>query len=264
MVAELSQIGGKKMNYSPKLYTDLAEWWPLLSGPQDYTEEARFYMKTLLAAGVLPGSTLLELGSGGGNNASHLKQHFKLTLVDRSPEMLAVSRVLNPDLEHIQGDMRTLRLGRRFQAVFIHDAIDYMISEDELLQAFHTAYTHCRPGGAALFHPDFTRETFKPATDTGGHDGPDRSLRYLEWTWDPDPADSTYLVDFAYLLRQADASVVCEYDRHIFGLFSTDTWLRLIGEAGFQPLSVSFEHSEASPGALVFLGRVPGHAIPTV
>ena len=35
-----------------------------------------------------------------------------MTLVDLSEEMLAVSRELNPECEHLQGDMRTLRLGR--------------------------------------------------------------------------------------------------------------------------------------------------------
>lgn len=244
------------MNAS-RLYTDLAPWWHLLSRPEDYAEEAAFYHKTLLEAGVPEGATMLELGSGGGNNASHLKHHFQMTLVDLSPGMLAASRSLNPELEHIQGDMRSVRLGRVFDAVFIHDAIVYMTSEKDLLQALVTAYVHCRPGGKALFHPDCTRETFKSGTDHGGHDGPQRSLRYLEWTWDPDPSDSTYLVDFAYLLREADGSVRCVQDRHEFGLFSTDTWLRLIGEAGFQPESRTFVHSEVPPGDLVFLGHKP-------
>ena len=65
---------------------------------------------------------MLELGSGGGNNASHLKAHFQLTLVDLSPAMLAVSRALNPECEHLQGDMRTVRLGRRFDAPTDHIA----------------------------------------------------------------------------------------------------------------------------------------------
>jgi trans-aconitate methyltransferase len=46
-----------------------------------------------------------------------------LTPVDLSTEMLAISRTLNPECEHIAGDMRTSRLERRFDAVFIHDAI---------------------------------------------------------------------------------------------------------------------------------------------
>jgi hypothetical protein len=46
-------------------------------------------------------------------------------------------------------------------------------------------------GGAAVFAPDHVRETLTPTTDHGGNDGDEWSLRYLEWTWDPDPGDDT-------------------------------------------------------------------------
>lgn len=32
----------------PKLYAELASWWPLLSSPEEYAEEAAFYGKTLV------------------------------------------------------------------------------------------------------------------------------------------------------------------------------------------------------------------------
>ena len=95
-----------------RMYNELAEWWPLLSPPAEYAEEAGIYQRALISHAGRPLRTLLELGSGGGNNASHLKARFTLTLVELSPGMLAVSRRLNPDCEHVQGDMRTVRLGR--------------------------------------------------------------------------------------------------------------------------------------------------------
>jgi SAM-dependent methyltransferase len=232
-----------------RLYGELASWWPLLSAPADYAEEAAFFERTLLAACQRPARTLLELGSGGGNNASYLKERFHMTLVDRSPGMLEVSRALNPECEHIEGDMRAVRLGRAFDCVFVHDAVVYMTTELDLRRAIETAFLHCRPGGAALFAPDHVRENFKPSTGHGGHDGARRSLRYLEWTWDPDPTDTTYVVDFAYLLRGDDGSVRVEQDRHILGLFARADWLRLLSDVGFQPSVVPFEHSELEPRA---------------
>ena len=219
---------------SEKLYRELASWFHLLTAPEDYSEEAASYRRVIVEACEQPPETLLELGSGGGNNASHLKAHFRMTLVDLSPEMLAVSRALNPECEHIEGDMRSVRLGRFFDAVFVHDAVVYMTSEEDLRAAMETAFAHCRPGGAALFAPDYLRETFRPKTSHGGHDGEARSLRYLEWVWDPDPTDSTYTVDFAYLLREADGTVRVESDRHVCGLFSRDDWLRLLSDVGFR------------------------------
>jgi trans-aconitate methyltransferase len=233
----------------PKLYKELASWWPLLSAPADYAEEAAFYQERLIEAADGPLLTLLELGSGGGNNASHLKSRFEMVLVDRSPGMLAVSRTLNPECEHVEGDMRTVRLGREFDGVFVHDAICYMTTGADVRQAIATAFVHCRPGGAAVFAPDHLRENFRPSTDHGGHDDGRRGLRYLEWTSDPDPTDTTYVVDFAYLLRSADESVQVEYDRHVEGLFSRDEWLRWLADAGFQARSVPFDHSELEPGS---------------
>ena len=240
------------------MYRELADWWPLLSAPEDYAEEAAFYQQTLVEACERSPHTLLELGSGGGNNASHLKARFTMVLVDRSPGMLDVSRALNPECEHVEGDMRTVRLGREFDAVFVHDAIVYLTTEADLRGAIETAFVHCKPGGAALFCPDHVRENFRSSTDHGGHDGLERSLRYLEWTWDPDPADNTYFVDYAYLLRGRDGSTHVEWDRHVEGLFSRADWLRLLADAGFQPAIVPFDHSELEPGTYeIFVARKP-------
>jgi SAM-dependent methyltransferase len=218
---------------APRFYDELAGWWPLFSAPEDYAEEAAFFMATLQEAlGATP-ETLLELGSGGGNNASFLKAHSRLTLVDPAPGMLEVSRALNPECGHVVGDMRTVRLGREFDAVFIHDAIGYLTTEAELRAGLESAFVHCRPGGVVLLAPDYLRETFKPSTHWGGHDGEGRALRYMSWSYDPDPADTTYIADYVYLLRQDPSDTRSVPDRHVFGLFPRDTWLRLLAEVGF-------------------------------
>jgi SAM-dependent methyltransferase len=218
----------------PKLYGELAAWFHLLTPPEEYEEEAEIYRRAILEAADRPVRTVLELGSGGGNNASHLKRHFEMTLVDLSREMLEVSRGLNPECEHVQGDMRSARLDREFDAVFVHDAIDYLTKREDLRACMETAWVHCRPGGVALFVPDYIRESFTPGEDHGGNDDGDRGLRYLEWQWDPDPDDDTYLVDFAYLLREGQ-EVRAVHDRHECGLFGREAWLELLREVGFRP-----------------------------
>jgi SAM-dependent methyltransferase len=254
------RTSGKAGGRQPKMYQEIASWWPLLSAPSDYEEEAAFYLRMLRAGCERPPRTLLELGSGGGNNASHLEPHFEeVVLVDLSPAMLEVSRSLNPGCEHVEGDMRTVRLGREFDCVFVHDAVAYMASERDLRRAIETAFVHCRPGGAALFCPDYLRETFRPSTDHGGHDSDGgRAMRYLEWVWDPDPADSTYSVVYAYVLRDADGTVRAGHDQQVEGLFSRAEWLRWLGDAGFEPERVPFDHSELPPGTYeLFLARRP-------
>jgi SAM-dependent methyltransferase len=225
-----------------KLYGELAEWWPLFSAPADYAEEAAFFARVLDDA--CNPRTVLELGAGGGNNALHLKSQFEMTLVDLSPQMLAVSRALNPECEHREGDMRTVNLGRTFDAVFIHDAIAYMTNSADLSAAIRNAYRHCRAGGVALFVPDCVRESFAAETSHGGHDGADgRSLRYLMWSVDPDSTDTTYRTDFAFLLRDQRGNTRVVHDSHIEGIFPRSEWMRLLREAGFEPRTLIDEWS---------------------
>src|SRR5512134_2519996 len=110
-----------------KMYGELARWWPLLSPPSEYAEEAAFFRALLRRHRPLP-RTLLELGCGGGSLAATMKRDFALTLTDLSPQMLDVCRAENPECEVLQGDMRSLRLGRTFDAVLVHDAIMYAAS----------------------------------------------------------------------------------------------------------------------------------------
>lgn len=216
-----------------KLYGELSEWWPIFSSPDGYRKETAFFARTLTRLGDPPPRRVLELGSGGGNSAFHLKRRFEMTLVDLSPHMLAVSRALNPECEHVEGDIRTVRLERTFDAVFVHDAICHMVTEAELRAVMQTAFVHLRPGGVALFVPDFVRETFVENTDHGGNDTSRGSVRFLQWTTDPDPSDTTYLVDFAILIRDEQGQTRLVHDRHTYGLFPRAKWRALLKQVGF-------------------------------
>lgn len=238
-----------------RFYRELARWWPLVSPVADYAGEAAEFARII--RGALPAArTILELGSGGGHNAFHLKQEFTLTLTDISRDMLAVSRHLNPECEHLPGDMRTLDLGRTFDVVFVHDAIDYMVTEADLSAAITTAHRHCRPGGVTLFVPDNVRESFVPDTDCGGSDGAGGDgVRYLEWSYDPDPADTVTTTEYAFLTREIDGTVRSHRETHLCGLFPRATWLRLLEQRGFSPDVVEEQTDEDRPPRTLFLAR---------
>jgi SAM-dependent methyltransferase len=218
-----------------KLYNELAYWWPVFSEPAAYRREVAHFARVLRKSTRPAPRTMLELGSGGGNSALLLKKRFAMTLVDISPRMLRVSRKLNPECKHVTGDIRSVRLGQTFDAVYVHDAICHMTTEKDLRAVMQTAYAHCRPGGVALFVPDFVRETFEEGTDQGGGDSERGSVRFLQWIVDPDPADTTYLVDFAILLRGRKGETRVAHDQHLLGLFARARWMRLLREVGFKP-----------------------------
>jgi SAM-dependent methyltransferase len=238
-------------------YETLAPLWSLISPVQDYEEEAAEYLRIL--QDVLPGArTLLELGAGGGHNAYYMKHRFAATLTDLSAQMLAISRALNPECEHVVGDMRSLDLGRTFDVVFVHDAIDYMVTRHELAAAMATAFRHCRPGGVALFVPDHVKERYEPTTDCGGSDAPDGSgIRYLEWSFDPDPEDDVGTVRYEFVIRGSDGTISTAGETHTFGLFAESVWVDLLRQAGFRVEIVEESATSDHLSRLFFVGRRP-------
>jgi SAM-dependent methyltransferase len=230
-----------------KLYDELADWWPLMSAPSEYVEESAEYMRVLeQAAGGVP-RDVLELGSGGGNNASFMKARYALTLVEPAAGMRAVSQALNPECLHAAGDMRTVRLGRTFDAVFVHDAVTYMTTESDLAAALDTVAVHLRPGGVAVIAPDATAETFHPGEELGGHDGTaGRAMRWLAWTPPLPPGATSGSSHYAFMLRERDGSVRVVADEHPFGLFPRATWLRLMDQAGL-PGRIEICHIDGRP-----------------
>ena len=230
-----------------KLYKELAKWWPLLSPHTEYEEEAHLFLK--IVRQYHPAiKAAVEFGSGGGSNAFYLKKHFSMTLTDLSEDMLAVSRELNPDCLHMQGDMRTIDVGMDFDLVFIHDAISYFTGKADLLAVMKNAKKHLKSDGLLFIMPDQYTETFEPRTDHGGVDKDGRGMRYLEWSYDSDPADGVTETEYAYLMRDSDGQITHEYDSAKAGLFSMPEWEALLADAGFQ---AHFERVEFSkePGS---------------
>jgi SAM-dependent methyltransferase len=248
------------------LYSELAAWWPILSPLGDYAIAANRYWNLIQSRTARPIRTILELGAGGGHLAHHLARASRasMTLTDISAEMLALSRRLNPDCEHIAGDMRTLRLGRTFDLVLLHDAVMHMTSPSDLRAAIATAYLHCTPGGLATFLPDWTKETFQPAALLSGgsaafHEnadgGQDKQARLVEWTWDPDPGDTEYISHMTYVLREPGAEARVEHETLRLGLFAREDWCAVLAEAGFEPRRERL--ADEGMGADAFLATRP-------
>ena len=215
------------------MYDKLADLWPLVSSPDNYAEEAAVWRDTLRIKLGSGRHQILELGVGGGNNLSHLTSEFNATAVDISPRMLEQCRKLNPEVEVHVGDMRTVRLNRKFDAVLIHDAISYLLTESDLDETFDTARVHLRRGGVLIVSPEWYLDSFIPVQAIHGPrtDG-DTEMTYLEYVHDPDQIDTTLESIIVFLIRQR-GDVRIEIDRHTLGLFPLETWVQRMIEAEF-------------------------------
>jgi SAM-dependent methyltransferase len=247
----------------PRIFSDLAHLWPLLSPPEDYVPEAesvhrilaRCLGPALFADGRRP--RLLELGAGGGHTIYHLTDRYEITAVDLSPEMLANCARLNPSVETVVGDMRDLRLERIFDAVLIHDAIDYLVEAAEVEQTLATAAAHLAPGGIVLVAPTYVAETFvEHEVEHDHHSDGDTDLTYFSYVHRL-PGNGTRVETVLIYLVRRDGQVEVVEDRHANGLFSTAEWIEMLGAGGFAVTQdyLIAPDGDADIGVPMFVGR---------
>ena len=224
-----------------RLYGDLAWTWPIISSREEYVQESEEFCQLIRQYSQIEAKTLLNLGCGGGHNDYTLQRHLQLTSVDISDSMLASARRLNSDVTYLAGDMRTLRLPQMFDAVVAFDSISYMLTCDELRAAFITAFVHLKPGGVFATYQEISPRTFEQnhVRYQVGTEG-DVEIVFIENWYDPDPTDSTVEVTFVYLIRRGGRLQI-ETDRHLWGIFEVETWLRLLREVGFDVTHVPGE-----------------------
>ncbi|HNY72461.1 MAG TPA: class I SAM-dependent methyltransferase [Syntrophales bacterium] len=217
------------------LYTDLAWLWPMWGdAATEYAHYCKHVTGLIRRHAKRPANTLLNIGCGGGKNVLNLKHEFNVTGLDVSSAMLEQAKALNPDCTFVQGDMRTCRLGRTFDAVMMDDAISHMNCRADFEAAFRTAYAHLNPGGVMIATPDVTIETFRQnrtTTTRATRDGLD--VVFVENVYDPDPADDQYETTILYMIRD-HGRLRIETEHWTMGIFSLDTWRQVLREAGFE------------------------------
>jgi len=98
-----------------------------------------------------PGRRVLDLGCGPGVPlAAYLAaQGAAVTGVDGAGAMLALFRANLPGAEAIGADMRTLALGRRFDAILAWDSVFHLCPADQRAM-FPILAAHAAPGAALL------------------------------------------------------------------------------------------------------------------
>ncbi len=214
-------------------YTALAWVEPIVETPESLVQEIELYCRYIKDQARIEVKSLLHLGCGTGLNDFTFKKHFLVTGLDISPEMLELAQQLNPEATYTRGDMRDVHLGRHFDAVAIPDSISYLTTEEDVARALETAGNHLRPGGVLLLVVHIKEEFRENNFVYQGRAG-DWHVTQFENNYFPDASGTTYEATFVYLLRHRGRLRQVRSDTHIMGLFSLDTWMKLLGQAGLE------------------------------
>ncbi len=164
-----------------------AAYYDALYRDKDYQGEADFVSTLLRKHGARRGS-LLDLGCGTAMHAGILAESFQEVVgVDLSIRMLAMAearrarmpRRIARRLSLQPGDIRTVRLRRRFDAVLaLFHVLSYQLDNDDLLAALKTTALHAHE--ESLIFLDFWHGpgvlTDRPATRVKRIDSPERTI----------------------------------------------------------------------------------------
>lgn len=128
-----------------------SSYYDLLYEDKDYRAEAN-YVAQLLRGINAKTYEILEFGSGTGHHGRILGElGFQVTGVELSPEMVAEA-VHTSNFKSVQGDIRTVDLDKKFDAVVsLFHVMSYQISNESVEFAFMNASKHLNTCGVFMF-----------------------------------------------------------------------------------------------------------------
>jgi SAM-dependent methyltransferase len=133
--------------------SDYAAAYDALYADKDYRGECDLVERVCATYASAPVSSILDLGCGTGAHAHELtRRGYEIVGVDRSEAMLERARRTRTGASFVLGDVRSVDLGRRFDAVFLFFAVlGYQLTDSDVLSTLRTARHHLGQGGLLGF-----------------------------------------------------------------------------------------------------------------
>ena len=224
------------MNWT--VYNELAWTDNILACPESCEKEVMNYIKLIKDLISLPFPTMLHLGCGAGGYDFHFKKHFEVTGVDLCQGMLDLAKKTNADVTYVLGDMRTVCLKEKFDAVVIPDSIAYMSTLEDLKQTLTNATSHLKTGGVLLVVAHM-KEEFKENNFvyTGAKDG----IHITLYENNHIISDNTYEAVMVYLIRNGGETSIY-HETHTLGIFPYEQWMSIFKECQLIVDEINTDH----------------------
>ncbi len=220
------------------VYNELAWTDNVLACPESYEEEAMNYVTLIKDFISVPFPTMLHLGCGAGGHDFHFKKHFQVTGVDLSQGMLDLAKKTNTDVTYVFGDMRSISLNKKFDAVVIPDSIAYMSTLEDLKLTLKNAASHLKTGGVLLVVAH-TKEEFKE--NNFAYTGAKEDIHITLFENNHIVSDSTYEAMMVYLIRQGGETSIY-HETHTLGLFPYEQWLSIFKACQLKVDEINTDH----------------------
>lgn len=196
-------------------------------------EEWCLYTKSMIQNYLPKAQSILDLGCGTGEITRRLHNDgFKMTGVDLSSDMLTIAEQKSPaSIQWLRQDVTELEGLSEFDCVISYcDVMNYLVEEEQVLDAFSNAYDALVPGGLFIFdvHSEghveqhLLGETFAEVYD---------DLSYI-WFCDPGEEPHQVVHDLTFFVR--DGTQFIRFDeQHEQRAYPLTDLKRFLEQTGF-------------------------------
>ncbi len=224
-----------------RLYRDRADLYDAIYASKPYSDEAARLRERLSSLGVADGGRVLEAACGTGNYLRHLREWYRVTGFDLSPDMLAIARRKLPDTPLFVGDLETFSVADVFDAVLcLYSSISYLHDDEALSRALQRFAAAVRPGGALVIEPFVTPEAYRDgAAFLQTYEG--SSLKCARASVSLRQGDLAIL-RFGWVVARDGAASVEHFDEtHALWLCPHERLARAVDAAGFELVPASLQ-----------------------
>lgn len=215
-------------------YTGFAQVYDLFMDNTPYEEWGNFMVERLKEAGTREG-LVLDLGCGTGRLTRYLAQQgYDMIGVDMSPEMLEAAREVPDDgILYLCQDIREFELYGTVAAVVSScDCINYITSEEELVEVFRLVNNYLDERGIFLF--DFNTQYKYEALlgDRTFAENRDNSSFIWENYYDAESKINEY--DLTLFIRREDEMFERFEETHYQRAYTLDVIEKLLAQGGLE------------------------------
>ncbi len=229
-----------------------------------YTEDLPFWR----SAAARLGSPVLDLGAAAGRVSLDLaRAGHEVWALDRSPDMLEeIERRLRDEgspvrnrVTAVQGDLRSLELGRRFPFVLVAmNTLQVLTEAEDRVACLHGIREHLERDGELIFDvalPDADEITRSMGTERAGgrHRDPVTGATTIHSAWYESWEPDTQTLEFTLrvVLERPGMDPRETLRRHRVHLFHPDELTELVDAAGMESISVTggFDGSPIGPAS---------------
>lgn len=232
-------------------YGGFADFYDRLMADVDYDAWADYLLGLIRENGVPSDGTIVDCACGtGAFTLRFAKAGYRLIGIDRSEQMLAVAqqkaRKSGMNVPFVRQDVRSFQVHKPVDAVNCAcDGVNYLLSTEDALSFFSSAYAALKPGGVLLFD---VSSAYKLEHVLGGQTfGEDAADCTYLWQNVFDPETRLLEMNLAFFTPDKAGRYIRFDETHIQRAHTAVELTNALGKAGFCEISAFGAFTERTP-----------------